>query len=393
MSSTNWMNFKVLSLVGVVFLSGCQNNLVRNPFAGLREPGLGALPEVTISEAPNVNVMWSQNLNKQKGLSRLRSFVDGKIIYVADNIGRLKALDKTTGAEIWQQNTNYKFSAGPSIVNDKLILGTQDAQIMVFNRDDGSLEWQQTLSSAMLAPAAGAKNIVVVKTIDGAIQALDMRDGTSLWNLDQSLPALTLRYHSSPKVVGETVIVGLPSGKCLALNLYTGFTQWERTISVPRGRSELQRMVDISADPIVQDNIVYVVAYQGKLAALNVETGAIIWEKEISSFQDLALDSKALYLTDSQYNLWAIEKSSGLTLWKQDKLQKRNVTGPAVVGNKLAVADKEGYLHWIDKTKGKLLGFSKIDKKVRMSPLSVDDQLLIRSQKGRLASINVEGNI
>lgn len=379
-----------LALAGLV-LSGCQNGVIRNPLAGYQEPSLGPLPKVTQNKAPKTQVAWTQKIGEHVGLSGLQPLVIGKTVFVADTLGKLQALDRSSGQALWTIQTEHTFSAGPAKVDRALVVGTTDAKVMAFDAQTGAQLWQQTLSASMLAPAAGNQNIAVIKTIDGAIQAHDLRDGNLLWRVDYAVPALTLRYHSAPKVVDDKVIVGLPSGKCMALNLQSGYTLWERNISLPRGRSELQRMVDISADPIIDQNTVYVTAYQGKMAALKLDTGTVLWEKELSAFHDIAHDRAALYVTDSDYNIWAVAKDSGLTLWKQDKLAKREVTAPAVIQNKLVVADKKGYLHWLDKREGQVLGYSRTERKVKAQPVVSANQVFIRSGKGKLAALDIEG--
>ncbi len=61
-------------------------------------------------------------------------------------------------------------------------------------------------------------------------------------------------------------------------------------VTSPSGRTDIQRMVDISADPVVKDDLVYVVCYHGNLAAFTIKTGQLVWERKISSYAGIAVE-------------------------------------------------------------------------------------------------------
>ncbi len=52
----------------------------------------------------------------------------------------------------------------------------------------------------------------------------------------------------------------------------------------------------------------------------------------------------------------ALDKSTGASVWKQDKLAQRRLGGPQIVGDYVAVVDVEGYLHLLDRNDGSLVG-------------------------------------
>jgi outer membrane protein assembly factor BamB len=103
---------------------------------------------------------------------------------------------------------------------------------------------------------------------------------------------------------------------------------------------------------VVADNTLYVATYQGMISAVNLRTGQTIWEQKVSSYAGLATDSRHVYVTDSDSHLWAFDRRTGELAWKQDKLFGRGLTGPAVVGNALVVADNKGYIHWLSTEDG-----------------------------------------
>lgn len=375
--------------VGVVVLqtTGCDQIPVRNPFAGRPEPKLSALP-VTTDSTLTAKILWSTNaLAKQERFTKLNPVANGQFIFAADHTGKVVAIDSQHGKKIWQTNTKNKFSSGPTLVEGKLLLATSDAKIVALAPSDGQILWEAKVSSEVLASPAGEKGLVLVHAIDGSVTALNSKNGEKIWQVDQSTPSLTLHYSSAPVVSGDMVLVGFSTGKLLALNLQSGLIEWERTISLPRGRSELQRMVDISADPLVAEGNAYVITYQGKLAAVNIATGDLLWEREISSYHNMAISGNQLFVTDNDHALWAIDRETGATLWKQTTLAERYITGPAVVGDTVVVGDLGGYLHFLSVEKGTLLSRLEFSGKIYQDPIAMGQRIIVNSHRGKVAAV------
>lgn len=379
----------VAVLINVV---GCNHSPVRNPFAGRPEPKLGELPALSVKQpSTKASVAWSKNaLSKQEPFSKLLPMVNAKTIFAADHTGKVIALDRKTGASLWSSSTGEKFTAGPSLMNNAtLLLATKDAKVIALDANSGHTLWSAKVSSEVLAPPASASGVVLVHAIDGTVSALNGKNGEELWHVVQSTPSLTLRYTSAPVIAGNNVLVGFSTGKLLALNLQSGLIEWERTISIPRGRSELQRMVDISADPIVADNTAYVITYQGNLAAVNTVSGDLLWEREISSYQNMAIDKQHLYVTDNSHHLWAIDRETGATIWKQITLAERYITGPAVMKDVIAVGDRGGYVHFVSAHNGHLLNRFEFSGKLYQNPIVRGNEIIVNNSKGNIAAITL----
>lgn len=382
-------------VVGSLLLQtvGCGQSPVRNPFAGRQEPKVGDLPELSqVRMAPEASIAWTNStLSKQEYFTKLRPFINDQTLYGADHSGKVVALDIQNGKKLWSVNTGRKWIAGPTLCNNQLLLTTKDAMVVALDPNNGHTLWESKVSSEVLAPPSGEKGIVLVHAIDGSVTALEAKNGKSLWRVDQSsVPSLTLRYSSSPVVSGNTVLVGFATGKLQALDINSGLMEWERSITQPRGRSELQRMVDISADPIIVGNTVFAINYQGKLAAVNVQSGNLLWERELSSYQNIAADHHYVYVTDTAHNLWAIEQETGKTSWKQDALHDRYITGPAVVKGNVVVADRGGYLHFVDSRDGHLLNRLNVKGKYYQEPVSHANGVWVHAQNGKIAAVQLK---
>lgn len=386
---SRWLT-KSLTLICIgiiaVQLSGCGNSGIRNPLKGRPKVTLGPLPEPKTQA--QADVLWDKHPTKGGSYySKIEPEVTDRIIYQASHLGAITALDRATGAKLWKVHTHVPVSSGPVLVNETLFVGTKDARVLAISAHNGKVLWQQMVSSEVLSPPQSNGSVVLVNSIDGKMMALDFASGKKLWTYERSVPALTLRGGSSPTIIDDQVLGGFANGKLVALELKNGAMSWERTISVPRGRSELHRLVDIHATPIVVGNQVYVASYNGDLSAINLKSGQVQWERHVSTYRDLALDDVALYITDKEHQVWAINRENGTTLWKQDALAARVITGPAVTDQYVVVGDYGGYMHWLDKQTGLHLGSQSVGKKIVQTPASMGNTVYITQENGKLTAL------
>jgi outer membrane protein assembly factor BamB len=233
-----------------------------------------------------------------------------------------------------------------------------------------------------------AGNKVLIKTESGDLQALDSANGQVRWTFHQNPPELMLRGGSSPVVAGSHVLAGFSDGQLVSLNLNDGRLQWSRQIALPHGASAVERLVDIRSEPVVRDGVVYVVTYQGKLAALSLGSGNAIWEHDMSSHVGLAVDASAVYAVDDNSHVWALDRQTGRVRWHQDKLEGRGLTQPVVTPGSLVMGDSEGYVHWVSLQNGRFLGRHSVDsKRLLATPQLYQGHVVVLSSSGKLVSL------
>ena len=183
------------------------------------------------------------------------------------------------------------------------------------------------------------------------------------------------------------MVTGFDGGKLAALELRTGKLRWETNIATARGRSELERMVDIDSEPVVVGNTVYVASFQGQLAAVDLDSGRTLWSRNLSSHAGFGADENNIYATDDDSHIIALDRFSGATLWELEALRARGVTAPGTIGDQIVVGDLEGYLHWIDKATGAFSARSRLcDKPIIAKPIVVGKVAYAYCSDGRLAS-------
>lgn len=376
-------------------------------------PVLPPVELTSIDEPLNVRINWNSIIGSgvaEKYL-KLQPVFDGNIGYVADHKGYLRAFDVKTGNSLWEMQLETPIASGPALVEGKLLFGTSQGEVIARAPHDGKEIWRVEVSSEVLALPTGANGVLVIRTVDGRVYGMDADSGKRIWVYDRTVPLLTLRGNSAPVIQNGIVIVGSDSGKLAALTLKTGTVLWETQIADPKGRTELERMVDIDVQPVVVEDVVYVITYQGRLATVQLQSGRMMWARDISSYSGIALDQYRVYVSDTESQVWALNRFTGATLWRQDKLLRRSITGPVLQGPHLVVADYDGYVHWLKREDGRIVArkrvhelwheshqddfdkdeeiFSKANN-ILAAPQDIENMILVMDRMGHIEALELE---
>lgn len=320
----------------------------------------------------------------------MRPLLLGGRVYTIDTLGEIKQIDPSNGEVDWSFSSGLPAIAGLEGVGQHLVATSSEGDVALFKLLQDGLEpaWRTRLPSEIRSPARIDRELVFVRGGDGKLHALKLSNGESVWVAIRSVPALSLTGTSRPWVYRDLVIAGFDNGKMAAFDRLTGTTEWEVTIGTPRGRTEIERLVDIDGQFVLRDGVVYTSSFQGNLAALTASTGQVIWSREFSSSQALAIDDKAIYLVDNRSHLWSVDRRTGSAFWKQDVLSARKVTAPAIFGPHLVVGDFEGYVHWFERADGRLVGRRPVmDLRILSQPIALQDRALLLDAGGELAAI------
>jgi len=238
----------------------------------------------SISVESKLTRVWSRKLDKSvKG--RFEPLILDGVVYAASRVGQVVAIEQETGKRKWIRDLSVSLSSGVGGAEDKLFLSTSDGQILALNTADGKEAWQAQASSEVLAPISAGFGNVIVRSADGRLLSLDPTTGEELWSATYTPPALTINGYSTPLLLDGGLLVGLDDGRLLALNSATGSVLWDSVVSVPSGRSEVERLADIDGSIQIDDTAIYAVSYQGRLARIEPAKGQIVWSVPMSSYR------------------------------------------------------------------------------------------------------------
>lgn len=322
--------------------------------------------------------------------SRIEPLIFSDKILLASADGIITLFKKDNFAQVWSVQLN---EIHPNVIggNEELYLvGSRGGEVIALESATGKQRWKKRISSEVLARPVIDSGIVIVKSIDGQLTALNASTGDELWIYKKDVPSLTVRGNSTPVIIDQKIITGLDSGKLVIVDLKTGLLFWEKTISVPHGRSETERLVDLDADIIVKDSVIYLAGYQGRVVALDLKNGEFLWVKKMSVINNMVLEDNRLYITDVRSHIWALDTATGATIWKQGVFTARNLTAATIMGGYLLFADYEGYLHIIAKADGHQVARIQIDEAgINISPILIEDKIYLYTRNSKIYSIEL----
>jgi outer membrane protein assembly factor BamB len=345
-----------------------------------------------VSQKMNIAEKWSVIAGKSSSNNqylKLKPVIDKNEIFTADNSGIVQASNKHTGQSTWVTNLAKHIVSGPAVSQGYIAIGTDTAQLIVLDQNSGKQVWRTKVSGDILAKPLILQNKILAKTIDGNLYAFNLSNGEKLWSSTHGAPNLILKASSSPVAFNNYALVGFSDGKLDAVELSSGNVSWQRSIAFASGSSDVERLVDIDADPVVENDVAYLATYQGYIGAMSLTDGQFIWRKPASTYKNIATDAGTVYMTDANDIIWAYGKKDGQVKWKQEALKYRGVTEPVLLKENIVVADKQGIVHILSSQNGEIVARTKLNAPVYSAPTTAGNTIFVMTSNGKLTRLNV----
>ena len=370
------LRFAVVALLGVA-LGGCGSK------------GPQPVKLVDFKPSAKLAVAWKVSIS---GASRyvFTPAISGDSVYAAGNNGDLLRINSANGKTLWRVDTKAPLSGGVGVGENMVLVGTSKGSVLAYDIEGKPL-WQSKVSSEVLSAPQAAGEFVVVRSGDSRIFGLDARDGSRRWEYQTTPPPLTLRANPGVIIVDNLVIAGMPAGKLVVLNITNGGLVWETVVAAPKGDNELERITDISGPPLVEPGRVCAATFQGRAACYETQKGGQLWARPASSIGSLAADDLSVYLSEDTGSVVALDRNTGASVWKQDKLAYRNLSAPLATKDYVVVGDYEGQLHFLKFEDGSFAARIATDGGgVAAAPKSIGDLILVQTRKGGLFAISIK---
>lgn len=347
-------------------------------------------PLTDFSPERQIKVLWSKDAGSgSKSYLRLVPALDGNSIYVGDSKGRVTAINLEDGRERWSVDTDLTTTGGTAAADGIVVIADRLGQVVALDQNDGKERWRTVVSSQVLAPALIEQGLVVIQSQDGRLHGLDAGNGKQRWLHTATVPALSLHGTGRPVAFRNAVLSGFANGRVVAVNANDGRLVWEQAVSNPRGRNEIERLVDVDAPVKIVNGTLVAANYQGRVIAVSLRTGALIWARELSTYSGIDADSRNVFLTDEDGTVIAMAQGTGATAWKQDKLRGRRLNAPTYIDGMVVVGDFDGYVHWLSADDGHLMARYHIGGGAVQAPaIASRDRIYVLSQSGELYALN-----
>ena len=374
----------MISLVSLV--SGCS-------LFGGEEDVIAVAPVPQITNQFQVKEVWRNSSSGSAGVYSLLGPVQFENnVYVAGRNGQVKAIDAATGKALWTADVSESsffrsqsalLSGGVSVDIQHVYVGSERAMVYALDRQTGKVVWQQKVKGEVLARPISGENMLVVRSANGYLQALNVESGEQIWETKLDIPTLSLRGQSTPIIAFGAILLGDDNGRVNAYFLKDGQLIWQQRIAQPSGSTEIAKLNDVDSTPFVLNGVVYALGYNGSMAALDLRSGQTIWRRNIGSTHSFIVDSNRILLVDQTDNVQAITLDGGSSIWKQSELLNRQLTDPVLYNGYIVVGDFEGYLYWIDASTGEFAYQQNVSSSGFMSaPIVVDNKLIVQVRNG-----------
>lgn len=388
----------LLLLVSSFTLSGCAGmvDMVRDVARSLADIDVSGVTELfgggaiqlspeqiaQLEIIPSTRPGWEASVEESPAAVFLPVFGDGAV-YAGGPDGRLVRFDAASGKASGVIDTKHPLAGGIGEGDGMLLVGTFKGEVLAFDEKSGKPKWTAHLSTEVLSPPYAAMGMVVVRTGDGRIYGLDGTSGKRKWVYQGATPSLTVRSFAGALITDDRVYAGFAGGRLVALNLSNGSLVWEAMVSRPRGATELERISDVTSLPVLDEQQVCAVAYQGRIACFEVTTGNQTWARDVSSNAGLAMDDHYVYVSENRGGVVAYDKKDGTSVWAQDLLNGLKLSAPLAHSNRIVVGDSQGYVNFIRKDNGAIIARSGTDESaITARPISLPNGIAVQTRKG-----------
>lgn len=340
-------------------------------------------PTPLVQPAPHivrVAVAWQQSLGAVRMPVQL--YAAGNGLAVASDDGAVGMIDVSTGQWRWRARLEAPLSAGVGSDGQHVAVLTQDNEVVVLR--DGDVLWRQRLATRSLTAPLVAGERVFVYALDRSVHAFDAASGARLWQHQRPGDPLTLAQQGVLQPMGDTLLVG-QGAKLAGLDPLRGSVRWEVPIATPRGTNEIERLADLVGPVGRAAQIVCARAFQAAVGCVDTRRAVLLWSKASNGSVGLAMDADQVYGVDGTDRVTAYRVRDGEVAWSLDALRFRGLTPPVAAGDSVIVGDAQGYVHFLSRRDGQIVGRAATDGSgIAAASLLVGDRLVVLTRAGSL---------
>lgn len=333
-------------------------------------------------------VVWRASIGAGRA-EWLQPAVAENAVYAAAADGAVVRLAPDTGQVAWRIDTRTRITAGVGSDGFTVAVATSRGEIIALGADGKEL-WRAQVGGEMRSPPLVGRGLVIVRSTDYRITALDAASGKRRWAYQRANVPLTLRSLTELVFAGELVVAGFPGGRLVALGSANGAVRWDVAVSEPRGATEVERLADVVGAPLVIGAEVCAASYQGRVACFDAASGNPRWGSEISAGAGPAGDERRVYVVDSRSNVAAFNRAAGSSAWRQDKLLHRELSAPLALRRAIVVGDFAGVLHLLSPEDGAFAARVPLTSQIVATPRALGGGALVQTRDGTVALVSIE---
>jgi outer membrane protein assembly factor BamB len=255
--------------------------------------------------------------------------------------------------------------------------------------------WEKDIKSPIrIAPCVDGE-LVIVQTLDNAIYALKINDGSVLWKDKIETENTIMLGGAAPaySTKDDLVVAAFSNGQIQAYKASTGTPLWSEWVISGDATESISNITSIKANPIISDGVAYVVGYSGPLVAIDIRSGVKIWSRNINASSQPWLAGKLLFVLTNDGDLVALNKEDGKIFWStiipnenSQINEKYFVSGPILANDALLVVSSNGKLFSVSPYNGRIMGIADVEEDIETSPIMVNETLLLGNSSAELTA-------
>jgi outer membrane protein assembly factor BamB len=327
--------------------------------------------------------------------------VAGETIFALDTDAMLSAFSIKDGKKRWSVSVrdaaeeDSVISGGISYANGMIFATAGYHEIVALDAQKGEIKWRAKLPSPSRAAPTSVNGRVYVTTMNNTVLAMDAANGAVLWEYAGLGQSTALIGAASPAVTSDMVVPAFSSGEIYALRAGNGSVAWSDNLASALRLGGMTTLSDIRGLPVVGDNVVYAISYGGKTAAIDIQTGARLWSRDIAGSKTPWVSGNRLFLISADAQIVSLDKETGAVMWIsqlarfEDKEKREGPiiwTGPMMAGGRLLAFSTDGRVAEINPADGTLVREWDSGETVSIAPILVGGTLYILGDDGDLSA-------
>ncbi len=256
---------------------------------------------------------------------------DGKI-FIGDLDGIFYCLD-SKGNELWRYETEGEINSSANFFEEIVIFGSQDVHLYALHRETGELKWKYESKDQIRCSITVAGDRAFVSGCDGYFHVVNLNDGTGVGTTEIYSPT-----GSTPAALGSMVYFGNQSGQFFAVDSREIKTEWIR-----EPQSEGDSIVGGGA--VTSKHVVFG-SRSRNVVSLNPKTGEENWKVTLKAKVDSSpvIVGECVYVGSTDGRLYALSLSDGAILWER-QFAGGLIASPAVAFGRLVIGTNRGSVY------------------------------------------------
>ena len=325
--------------------------------------------------------------------------VDGGVVYVGSNDGKLYAVRAADGGKVWAFATKGAVRSSPAVAGGAVFFSSVDGNVYAVDAATGHERWHYSTGGERRFTAPGIHGIapghemmpdpydvfLSSPAVSGGIVFVGSGDH-SVYALDAATGALRWKYatgnvvHASPAVADGTVYIGSWDRYMYALDAKSGALRWKFETGDDR---TIYNQVGIQSSALIADGKVYFGCRDSHFYAVDAHTGRLVWSHDEHGSWVVGAPAIAgntvYYTTSDEKKFFALDAATGAPRWAM-KYGTYAFASPSIAGNEAYFGTFDGRLYGVDITNGKIAArFSTDASRQNLAQyLAPDDSLDLR---------------